>query len=178
MFALLFAVLAVPVPRAALLTDAADAAIVARATPAGEPIRGLAGYGAALAAMTAVNLVGVAILSSSGAIQVDRSHSVSLGGAGGALAGAGICFALSPLASAVASWAAGKTSDTWDSPLGWATAGAYGSAALAVGTGLGLGAAGVNRGFGIAANTLLYLAVPLGTVLVQNAEKRPLEPQP
>jgi hypothetical protein len=175
MFALLLAVLAVPVPRAALLTDAADAAIVARAEPKGEPLRGLAEYGAALAAFTLVNAAGVGFLSS-GTVNVNQKGSVSLSGAAGSLAGAGICFALSPLAAALASWAVGKTSDTWDSPLGWTAAGAYGSAAIAVGTGLGLSAIGVNRGFGIAANTLLYLAVPLGTVLVQNGEKRPLEP--
>jgi hypothetical protein len=36
----------------------------------------------------------------------------------------------------------------------------------------------VNRSAGIVANSLLYLAVPLGTVLVQNAAKTPLEPSP
>jgi hypothetical protein len=101
---------------------------------------------------------------------------VSLSGASGALTGASICFALSPLAAALASWAVGKTSDTWSSPLGAATAGAYGSAAVAVGAGVGLGALRINRNLGIAANTLLYLAVPLGTVLAQNAAKTPLQP--
>jgi hypothetical protein len=60
--------------------------------------------------------------------------------------------------------------------LGWAAAGAYGSEALAIGAGLGLGALRVNRSAGIAVNTLLYLGVPLGTVLVQNATARPLQP--
>jgi hypothetical protein len=175
MLALLVAVLAVPVPRAALLTEAADVAIVARGEPRGEPIRALAEYGTALAAMTLVNAVGVAFLGS-GTINVNQGGSVSLGGAGGALASAGICFALSPLAAALGSWAVGKTSDSWSSPLGAATAGAYGTAALAVAAGFGMGAAGVNRNVGIAANTLLYLAVPLGAVLLQNAEKTPLQP--
>jgi hypothetical protein len=174
MLALLVAVLAVPVPRAALYTDAADSTVVARARPRGEPVRALAEYGAALAAFTAVNAAGVAFLSS-GTVKVDRSGSVSLNGATGSLTGAAICFVLSPLASALGSWAVGKTSDTWDAPLGWAAAGAYGSAAVAVGTGL-LMSTGVNRGVAIAANTALYLAVPLGTVLLQNAEKQPLQP--
>jgi hypothetical protein len=175
MLTLLLALVAVPVPRAALLTDQTDAAIVARAQPHGEPLRGLAEYGAALASYTLVNAAGVGFLGA-GTVDVSQTGSVSLGGAAGGLAGAAICFALAPLASAIGSWAVGKTSDTWSPSLGWATAGAYGSEAIAIGTGLGLGALRVNRSVGIAANTLLYLGVPLGTVLVQNAMARPLQP--
>jgi hypothetical protein len=165
--------LAVPVPHAALYTDPADAAVVVRAQPHGEPVRMLLEYGAALAAFTAVNAGGVAFLGS-GNVHVSDTGSVSLAGAKGALTGAGICFALSPLASALASWAVGKTSDEWTSPLGWATLGAYGSSAVAIGAGLGLSKAGISRGAGEAVNTLLYLAVPAGTVLVQNLGKSPL----
>jgi hypothetical protein len=174
MLALLLALVAAPVPRAALYTEAADAAIVARARPRGEPLRGLAEYGAALASYTLVNAAGVGFLGS-GTVNVSDTGKVSLSGATAGLAGAAICFALAPLASALGSWAVGKTSDTWDSPLGWATAGAYASEAVALGTGLGMGALKVNRGAAIAVNTILYLAVPLGTVLVQNTEKRPLQ---
>ena len=40
-----------------------------------------------------------------------------------------------------------------------------------MGAGLGLAAADLDRGAAIAADTALYLAVPLGTVLLQNATK-------
>ena len=87
--------------------------------------------------------------------------------------GAGACFVLSPLAAALTSWLIGKGSDEWDPSLGWATLGAYGTSLAAVGAGLGLAAMNVDRGAAVAANTALYLAVPLGTVLVQNATKSP-----
>ena len=173
MLVLLLALLAAPVPRAALLTSQSDAALVARAEPHGEPLRALGEYGAALASYSLVNAAGVGFLGS-GTIEVSQTGSVSLSGAAGGLAGAAICFALAPLASALGSWAVGKNSDTWSPSLGWATAGAYASEAVAIGTGLGLGALRVNRSVGIAANTLLYLGVPLGTVLVQNATARPI----
>src|SRR3954467_2512286 len=124
MLAVALAVLAVPVPRAALFTERAEAAIVARGEPKGEPLRGLFEYGPALAASTAVTAAGAAFLSS-GTIDVSQSGHVSVSGAAGALTGAAVCFVLSPLASALGSWAVGKTSDAWDPSLGWATAGAY-----------------------------------------------------
>src|SRR4051794_16239099 len=120
MLAIAVALLAVPVPRAALFTERAEAAVVARGQPKGEPLRGLLEYGAALAAFTVVNAAGAAI-ASSGTIDVSQSGHVSVSGATGPLAGAAICFALSPLASALGSWAVGKTSDAWDPSLGWAT---------------------------------------------------------
>ena len=89
----------------------------------------------------------------------------------GSLAAAGTCFALSPLASALASWFIGKGSDAYDPSLGGAVLGAYGTSAVAIGTGLGLAAANLDRGAAQAANVLLYLAVPAGTVLLQNALK-------
>lgn len=177
MLALALTLVAAPLPRAALYDDALDRAAVARAQPPSEPLRMAAEYGAALAAFTAVNAGGVAFLSS-GTIRANQTGSVSLSGATFALTGAAICFALSPLASAIGSWAVGKTSDHYDSPLGAARLGAYGSAAVAIGAGLGLSALGINRTAGIAVNTALYLAVPLGTVLVQNAFKEPLPAQP
>ena len=51
--------------------------------------------------------------------------------------------------------------------------GAYGTSLVAIGAGLGLAAANLDRGAAIAANTGLYLAVPLGAVLVENATKSP-----
>ena len=68
----------------------------------------------------------------------------------------------------------GKTSDEWKPSFGWPLLGAYGSSLLAVGAGLGLAAADVNRDAATAANAALYLAVPLATVLVQNATKEPV----
>lgn len=177
MLALALTLVAAPLPRAALFDDALDRAAVARARPPSEPLREVAEYAAALGAFTAVNAAGVAFVSS-GTIRANQTGSVSLSGATGALTGAAICFALSPLASAIGSWAVGKTSDHYDSPLGAAVLGAYGSSAVAIGAGLGLSAAGINRTAGIAVNTALYLAVPLGTVLVQNAFKDPLPNQP
>ena len=67
----------------------------------------------------------------------------------------------------------GNGSDAWDPSLGWASLGAYGTSLVAVGAGLGLAAANVDRGAATAANAALYLAVPLGTVLLQNVTKSP-----
>src|SRR3954471_4195313 len=100
MLALTLALVAVPVPRAALFTERAEAAIVARGEPKGEPLRALIEYGAALAAFTAVNAAGAAFLSS-GTIDVSPSGQASVSGATGALTGAAVCFLLSPLASAL-----------------------------------------------------------------------------
>jgi hypothetical protein len=177
MLALLAALLAAPAPPSALSSDPVDRAVVARGEARSEKWRGVAEYFSALAAFTAVNAGGVAFVSS-GAVQVSQSGQVSMSGATGALTGASLCFALAPLASAIGSWAVGKTSDTWNEPFGAAVLGAYGSAALAVGTGVGLGALGINRSAGIAVNSALYLTVPLGTVLAQNAFRTPKEPQP
>jgi len=91
----------------------------------------------------------------------------------GSLAGAGVCFALAPFASALASWFIGKGSDVWDPSLGGALVGAYGTSALALGAGVGLAAANMDRGTAQVADTLLYLSVPLGTVLLQNALSSP-----
>jgi hypothetical protein len=175
MLALLAALLAAPVPSPALYSDAVDRTLIARAEPRSERWRGVGEYFSALAAFTAVNAGGVAFLSR-GQVDVAQSGQVSMGGATGALTGATICFALSPLASALGSWAVGKTSDIWNEPFGAALAGAYGTAALAVGAGMGLGALGINRSAGMVVNSALYLAVPLGTVLTQNAFRTPREP--
>ena len=72
------------------------------------------------------------------------------------------------------SWLIGKGSDSWDPSLGWTSLGAYGSSLLAVGAGVGLAAANVDRGTATGANAALYLAVPLATVLLENATKSPL----
>lgn len=170
---LLAALLAAPVPREALLDDAPAAATVARAGRRGEPLRGVAEYFGALAAFTLVNAAGSAFLSEA-RIAVDKGGQVSVNGAEGPLIGAGVCFVLSPLAGALASWLIGKGSDAWDPSLGWAALGGYATSLVAVGTGVGLAVANVDRGAAIAANTALYLAVPLGTVLLQNATKSPL----
>jgi len=174
MFAALFAAAAAlpPAPREALLDDAPTQIAVARAQPHGEPLRGVAEYVASLAVFTLVNAGGSALLSDS-RVTVSKGGGVSFNGSEASLAGAGACFVLSPLAAAVTSWLVGKGSDSWDPSLGWATLGAYGTSLVAVGAGLGLAAMNVDRGAAVAANTALYLAVPLGTVLVQNATKTP-----
>jgi len=166
----LLLLLAVPVPRAALLDQPVDVQVVARAQPRSEPLRGVAEYFASLAAFTLVNAGGSALLSGA-RVNVSQSRQVSLGNSGPSLAAGGVCFALSPLALAVTSYFIGKGSDSWDPSLGWTTLGAYGSSLIAVGAGLGLAAADLDRGAAIAADTALYLAVPLGTVLLQNATK-------
>lgn len=174
MFAVLVAaVLAAPVPRAALLDEAPASVTVARAERRSEPVRGVVEYAASLAAFTLVNAAGSALLSSAH-VTVSKGGSVSLDGSQASLAGAGVCFALSPFAAALTSWLVGKGSDEWDPSLGWASLGAYGTSLIAVGAGVGLAAANVDRGAAVAANAALYLAVPLGTVLLQNATKSPL----
>ena len=65
----------------------------------------------------------------------------------------------------------GNGSDVWEPSLGWASLGAYGSSLLAIGGGYLLAGADVSRDTAVAANAALYLAVPLATVLVQNATK-------
>src|ERR1041384_681160 len=90
-----------------------------------------------------------------------------------AVAGAGACFVLSPLVAAMTSYFIGNGSDEWRPSAGWATLGAYGTSAVALAAGLGLASMNVDRSTAMAANTLLYLSVPLGTVLVQNATKAP-----
>lgn len=169
---LLALALAAPVPRAALLDEAPSPVMVARAERPSEPWRGVAEYAGALAAFTLFNAGGSALLSNAH-LTVAPGGSVSLDGAQGSLAAAGALFVLSPLAGALASWLIGKGSDSWDPSLGWATLGGYGTSLLAVGAGFGLAAANVDRGTAVAANTALYLAVPLGTVLLQNATKSP-----
>jgi hypothetical protein len=164
---LLACTLAAAVPPAALADSRADAAIVARGTPPGEPLRVAGEYLGALAAFTAVNAGGAAFLSGArfhhpqgGPTSVDSP---------GLLAAGAACFVLSPLASALASWLIGKGSDAWEPSLGGAVLGAYGTSAVAVGAGLGLAAANLDRDAAKLANALLYLAVPAGTVLAQNA---------
>src|SRR5436190_6609199 len=159
MFAVLF-MLAAQVPRAALLDDAPAAATVARAERKSEPLRGVAEYFTGLAVFTAANAAGSALLSDS-RVTVARGGHVSLNGSEASLAGAGAAFVLSPLALALTTWLIGKGSDTWEPSLGWTSLGAYGSSLLAVGAGVGLAAANVDRGAAIGANTALYLAVPL-----------------
>ncbi len=169
MFALVLASLATAVPSAALYDSRPDAVVMARARPAGEPLRRAGEYLGALAAFTALNAAGSAFLSGA-RVHVVPGAQASVD-SGGSIALAGTCFALSPLASALASYFIGKGSDAWDPSLGGAVLGAYGSSAVAVGAGLGLAAANLDRGAAKVANTLLYLAVPAGTVVVQNALK-------
>ena len=164
------ALLAAPAPRAALLDDRPTQITVARADRQSEPGRSVVEYVAGLAAFTLVNGAGSALLSQ-GHVTVAHGGAWSVDGSQPALIGAGACFVLSPLAAALTSWMIGKGSDAWDPSLGWTTAGAYGSSLLAVGAGLGMAAANVDRGTAIAANTALYLAVPLATVLIENATK-------
>ncbi len=161
-----------PVPREALFDEAPAQATVARARPQGEPVRGVVEYVAALAAFTLANAAGSALLSDAH-VTVAKGGNVSLDGSTPALVGAGACFVLSPLAAAVTSWAIGNGSETWDPSLSWATAGAYGTSLLAIGAGLGLAAMNLDRGAATVADGALYLAVPLGTVLLQNATKTP-----
>lgn len=161
--------LAMAAPPAALVDSRPDSVVVARAKPPGEPLRMGGEYLGALAAFTALNAAGSAFLSGA------RVHH-AVGGqtsvdSPGSLAAAGTCFVLSPLASALASWFIGKGSDAYDPSLGGAVLGAYGTSAVAVGAGFGLAAADLDRGAAQVANVLLYLAVPAGTVLVQNALK-------
>jgi hypothetical protein len=169
MLALVLASLATAVPPAALFDSRPDSLVVARARPPAEPLRMAGEYVGALAAFTAVNAAGAAFLSGA------RFHHAQGGPTSldspGSLAAAGTCFVLSPLASALASWFIGKGSDAYDPSLGGAVLGAYGTSALAVGAGLGLAAANLDRDAAKVANVLLYLAVPAGTVLVQNALK-------
>ena len=161
-----------PAPRQALLDDAPTQAVVARARPRGEPLRGVAEYFGSLAAFTLLNAGGSALLSNA-SVTVHRGGGVSLNGSEASLAGAGACFVLSPLAAALTSYFIGRGSDDWDPSLGWATLGAYGTSLVAIGAGLGLASADVDRGAATVANAALYLAVPLGTVLLQNATKSP-----
>ena len=169
---LLAALLAPPAPRAAIFNEAPAQVTVARAERRSEPLRGVAEYAGALAAFTLFNAGGSALLSQA-RVSVHKGGGVSLGGSEPALAGAAVCFALSPLAAALTSWIIGNGSDAWDPSLGWASLGAYGTSLVAVGAGLGLAAANVDRGAATAANAALYLAVPLGTVLLQNVTKSP-----
>ena len=174
MLVVLFAAaLAVPVPRAALLDETPASFAVARAERRSEPLRGVVEYVAGLAAFTLVNAGGAALLSQAH-VTVSHGGAVAFDGSQAALVGAGACFVLSPLAAALTSWMIGKGSDQWDPSLGWTTLGAYGTSLLAIGGGLGLAAANVDRGAAIAANTGFYLAVPLGAVLLENATKSPL----
>jgi|GEM_PF-1939576 len=166
--------LAASVPASALVDTPEASATVARAEPRGEPLRIAAEVGVSLAAFTALNLAGALLLSSSH-VTVRRS-SVSLDGSGPQLAFAAACFALSPLAAALGSSLVGRGSDAWEPQLRWAALGAYGASALAVGAGLGLSAANVDRGTAQVVNTALYLAVPLTTVLLQNVTKVPRNP--
>jgi hypothetical protein len=168
---LLSLLLAVPVPPGALLDQAPQAAIVARGRPPSEPVRGMAEYLGALTAFTLVNAAGSALLSDARVTVGHHSWSVDNTPA---VAGAGACFALSPLAAALASYFIGRTSDSWSPSLGWAAVGAYGTALVAVAGGVGLASVNVDRSTAMAANTALYLAIPLGTVLVQNATKLPM----
>lgn len=164
---------ALTVPRAALLDDAPASLTMARAGRRSEPVRGVVEYVAGLAAFTLVNAGGSALLSQAH-VTVARGGAVTVDGSQAALVGAGACFLFSPLAAAVTSWLIGKGSDQWEPSLGWTSLGAYGTSLLAVGGGLGLAAANVDRGAAIAANTGFYLAVPLGAVLLENATKSPL----
>jgi hypothetical protein len=173
MVAFLLAALVLPqAPRAALLDEAPAQVTVARAERRSEPLRGVAEYAGALAAFTLLNAGGSALLSQA-RVTVHKGGGVSMSGSEPALAGASVCFALSPLAGALASWIIGNGSDAWEPSLGWASLGAYATSLVAVGAGFGLAAANVDRGAATAANTALYLAVPLGTVLLQHATKSP-----
>lgn len=164
---LLACTLAAAAPPAALVDSRPDAVVVSRASSPGEPLRIAAEYLGALAAFTAVNAAGSAFLSGA---RVDHPVAGQTSVQSPAsLAAAGTCFVLSPLASALASWLIGKGSDAWNPSLGGAVLGAYGTSAVAVGAGLGLAAANLDRDAARVANVLLYLSVPAGTVLLQNA---------
>ena len=167
---LLALLLAAAVPPGALVDQAPDTAVIARAQPPSEPVRGVAEYFAALAAFTLVNAGGSALLSDARVTVAKHTWSIDNTPA---VVGAGACFLLSPLAAALTSYFIGKGSDGWDPSLGWATAGAYSTGAVAVAAGVALAAGNVDRGTAVAANTALYLAVPLGAVLLQNAMKTP-----
>lgn len=168
---LLAAALAAPVPRAALFDEAPSAVLVARAERRPEPVRGIVEYAGALGAMSLVNGV-AAILLSESRFRWSQQGGFSVDGSG-ALVGAGVLVVLSPLAGAVTSWLIGEGSSDWDPSLGWSVLGAYGTSLVAVGAGLGLAALQVDPGVAAAADTALYLTIPLGTVLVQNATKQP-----
>lgn len=169
----LAAALAVPVPRGALLDEAPAAAVVARGERSSEPLRGVAEYFGALAAFSALNAGAVALAVNESHFTIDNSR-VSVDASPAAVVAVASCIVLSPLAAALTSWLIGKGSDQWDPSLGWAAAGAYGSTVLAAGAGAGLVYAGADQTTGIIAGTALYLAIPLGTVLLQNATKSPL----
>lgn len=156
-------------PRAALLQQAPESATVARAAAPHEYGRGLAEYLVSLAAFTAVNAAGSALLSQTH-VTISQGHA-TFDGSTGAAVGAGACFVLSPLVAALGSWLVGKGSDAWDPSLGYATLGAYGTSLLAVAGGFGLAVANVDHDTAVAANAALYLAVPLGAVLLQNATR-------
>ncbi|HUJ29377.1 MAG TPA: hypothetical protein VLW85_25330 [Myxococcales bacterium] len=162
--------LATAVPPAAIADLPPDVALVARGERASEPVRGVVEYLGALAAFTLANVGGSALLSDA---RVRVGHGTWSVDNGGAVAGAGACFVLSPLAAALTSYFIGKGSDAYDPSLGWSTLGAYGTSAVALVAGLGLAAVNVDRSAAVAADTVLYLAVPLGSVLLQNATKEP-----
>lgn len=168
---LLLALLAAGAPPAALYQSTADAVTVARAEPPHEYGRDAVEYGASLAAFTGVNAIGSALLSQ-GHFTVGGGHA-SYDGSAAALGSAIGCFVLSPFVAALTSWIIGNGSDSYDPHLGWATLGAYGTSALALGAGYGLASADVSRDTAVAASTALYLAVPLGGVLLQNLTKTP-----
>lgn len=162
--------LAVAVPRGALVDQAPDAAVVSRGERPSEPMRGVAEYLGALAAFSLFNAGGSALLSD--ARLVVGHHTWSVDNAG-AVVGAGACFVLSPFAAALASYLIGRGSDAYQPSLGWAAVGAYGTSVVAVSAGLGLAVADVDRTAAVAVDTALYLAIPLGAVLLQNATKTP-----
>ena len=139
-----------------------------RGPPPGEPLRAGVEYAAALAAFSAVNAGGVALLSSS-PIHVSRTGNVDA--PVGSLVAAGTCLAISPFVAALGSYLVGRGSDRWDPSLGWASVGAYGTALVAVGAGLGMAAADVDRTAAGVVDGVLYFAVPLGAVLLQNATR-------
>ena len=168
---LLLALLASGAPPAALYQSTPDAVTVARAEPPHEYARAAVEYGAALAAFTGVNALGSALLSQ-GHVTVAAGHA-AYDGSTAALGGAVACFALSPFVAALTSWIVGNGSESYEPHLGWATLGAYGASAVAIGAGYGLARAEVSRDAAVAASTALYLAVPLGAVLLQNATKTP-----
>ena len=131
----------------------------------------MAEYAVALAAFTAVNLAGV-VLANQATVRVARGN-VSVEGSKEALVAGAAAFALSPFAGALGSYLVGRGSDHWRPKLGWATLGGYGVATLALAGGYGIATTDVNRDTARALNGALYLAVPLGSVLLQNATKSP-----
>ena len=163
-----------PLRAVAVLPDEGQAVAAVR-RPRPEPSRAVVEYLVSTAVFSAMNATGALLLDKS-SVHVASGGGVSLAGSKTSLVAAGSLFALSPFGAALSSYLVGRGSDDWRPGLLSPTLGAYGMSALAIAAGLGIATTNVDRNTAIALNGALYLSVPLGAVLLQNAMKDPIAP--